>query len=127
MVSILVLNLLCDLMNYQTSSTLLLWIQNPYLSAWPTRPVGNTYRSNPFLASTLYTRPIKVPNLGSAFLVGANDLASDIPVLEDRFHPSQLIVSVIMKWQSRLTGSTKYPEHLGLTKIAGPAFGNALP
>jgi hypothetical protein len=66
------------------------------LSAWPTRPFEITNRSNPFLASTLYTRPIKVPNLGSALLVGANDLASDIPILEDRFHPSQLIISVII-------------------------------
>jgi hypothetical protein len=54
-----------------------------------------TYRSDPFLASTLYTRPIEVPNLGSALLIGTDDLASDIPVLEDRFHPSQLIISVI--------------------------------
>jgi hypothetical protein len=94
MMSILVLNLL-NSMDYQTSSTLLLWIQNPYLSAWPTRSYESTNRSNPFLASTLYTRPIKVPNLGSAFLVGANDFASDVPVLEDRFHPSQLIISMI--------------------------------
>jgi hypothetical protein len=83
-------------MDHQTSSTLPLWIQNPYLSAWPARPVGMTYRSNPFLASTLDTRPIKVPNLCTALLVGANDLASDIPVLQDRFHPSQLIISVII-------------------------------
>ena len=59
-------------------------------------PGRDTYRSNPFLASALYTRPIKVPNLGSALLVGANDLASNIPILEDRFHPSQLIISVII-------------------------------
>jgi hypothetical protein len=59
-------------------------------------PGRDTYRSNPFLASTLYTRPIKVPYLGSALLVGANDLASNIPILEDRFHPSQLIISVII-------------------------------
>jgi hypothetical protein len=59
-------------------------------------PSRGTYRSNPFLASTLYTRPIEVPNLGSAFLVGTDDLASNIPILEDRFHPSQLIISLII-------------------------------
>jgi hypothetical protein len=57
-------------------------------------PGRDTYRSDPFLASTLYTRPIKVPNFGSTFFVRANDLASDIPILEDRLHPSQLIISV---------------------------------
>lgn len=57
--------------------------------------IRHTHRSDPFLASTLYARPIKVPNLGSALFVGTDDLASNIPILEDRFHPCQLTVSVI--------------------------------
>lgn len=98
----------------------------------PTRQLGSqirnvTYRSNPFLASTLYTCPIKVTNLGSTLLVRADNLASDITILEDRFHPGQLNISPIPSFLGRLTGSTKYPEHLGFTKIAGPALGRADP
>jgi hypothetical protein len=56
----------------------------------PLNQYDHTYRSDPFLASTLDTGPVKVSNLGSAFLIRTNDLASDITILENRFHPSQL-------------------------------------
>lgn len=92
-ISILVLNLLVDgspdLVNFTLVDT------ESLIFSLDHSPGRDTYRSNPFLASALYTRPVKVPNLGSAFLVRANDLASDIPILEDRLHPSQLIISVI--------------------------------
>ena len=82
-----VLDILPDLVDFALVDTESLYVSSSHQSS------RNTYRSDPFLTSTLYTSPIKVPNLGTAFLVGANDLASDIPILEDRFHPCQLTIS----------------------------------
>jgi hypothetical protein len=100
--------------------------RTPEISARSYRNVSWTYRCDPFFAAALNSRPIEVPDLGAALFIRADDFASNSSALEDRFHPSQLRrqPKYHLMRTSKLTGSTKYPEHFGLTRIAGPAFGS---
>jgi hypothetical protein len=49
-----------------------------------------THGHNPFLAATLHTGPIIIPDLGLALFVRTQNFAGHVPVLQERFHPGQL-------------------------------------
>ena len=58
-----------------------------HTGAWTWVP---TYRCHPLFTSATHPRPVIVANLGTAFLVGADDLAGELAVREHRFHPFHL-------------------------------------
>jgi hypothetical protein len=78
-----------------------------------------TYRDDPFLAAALNASPIKASNLGFALFVWTDDLASQRSRRQHRFHPCELgkVSDEFVTFRDLRTGSTKYPEHIGLTRI----------
>jgi hypothetical protein len=53
-----------------------------------------THRDNPFLARAAYPRPIVAPQFSSTALVGADDLARKLTILQNGFHPRHLFPSI---------------------------------
>ena len=54
------------------------------------REKGETYRNHPFFTSALDTCPVIVAQFRATFLVGTDNLSSNISFLEERFHPFHL-------------------------------------
>ena len=76
------------------------------------------YRRHPLFTSATYARPIVVANLGTAFLVGADDLAGELAVRERRFHPFHLKMHRNVRQFSPEFGGEELKEgdHTGSTK-----------
>lgn len=49
-----------------------------------------THGDHPFLAATLDSGPVVVPDLGLTFFVRTEDFPGHVAVLQERFHPGQL-------------------------------------
>ena len=116
--------LLPDLIDLAAADAETLTRQHTPLQSSPTRPTGVTHSLHPHWTPAQSKLPIFTPH----FSLGHTILPDTSPFFKNgSIHVSCTVSGhVTIRPSYRLTGSTKYPEHFGLTRMGGPLVASEL-